>query len=1209
MTRSAPGSHSADRDVGAQAHELSRFIHAHAAEILEAWKVRVRALPPARRLSHEALIDHMPDLLHEIARVADQLGEDGPDASTNVSTDNAESHALSRLAEGFDLGIVVAELAMLRDCILDLWDDAPAPRVARVVHHAVDRTIAVSIERFTEVRDRTLHALDRIASAALESRDLDELLRRLLDVIVSISPAVDAAAVLLRDGEDLHPRVTVGVDGATSVACAEGVRSIFEIPLVHEGDVFGIAQVASRTADVLSEQDRRIVAAMAHRATTAIVQHVLREAAELRAAELEAVLESMPEAVMIGDERGVQMCNRRALELLGVASEDEIRPGLSWIIERLEPRDARTGEPVGPADLGLARALRGESGSRDLRVRRPQGGEDRFVRTAAAPIVRLGNIVGGVAVTADVTERRRADEERERLLGLEQAARAEAERALAALDAVLGASPVGIGFVDRDLRYVKLNEALAAINGRSVDAHLGRGVREVLGELGAALDPVLRDVVASGVPVVDMEFSTEWTPGERRWLLANYFPVRAPDGRTFGVGAAVVDITARKEAEQRIQRLAGIVENTAAGVAVVDARPRDPCFVSVNPAYARMLGYEPAELVGRHVSLVLADEERARADERIVQIDQEREVQFESIHVRRDGSTFPALVTASSVRDDGGAIGYRISTVVDITDRKRDEVALREGETRLRLAAEATGLGTFDWDLRTGRIHWSDRTKAMFGLRPDEQVDRESWLELVHEDDRARVREAIVRALDPSSDVGYQAEYRVLRRGTGALRWLSASGRIVREPDGSSSRLIGTVLDVTERRNAEDAQRFLADVTSVLSSSLDYGRTLDEVTRLAVPPVADWCLVSLRDGRGGIEQVSVAHVDPAKVALAREIAARYTWPDDVPYGPRHVIATATPELVPHVSDAILARIARDEEHLRLLRALGLRSYIITPLIARGRVLGAISFGSSESGRTFGPPDLDFAMQLAGRAAIAVDNALLYQEAQREASLREHVLAIVSHDLKNPLAAIHMSAAVLLRRVGERGDARMREQLELMQRASRRMEHLLRDLLDTAGIQAGRLAVDKRPHAIDALVEEAVELHVPMATEKGLDLRAAIEGPDVVVPCDRERVLQVLSNLLGNAIKFCRRGESILVRTAKEPDRVVVSIADTGPGIDEEELLHVFDPYWSAARHKGVGTGLGLFISKGIVEAHGGALWVESKVGVGTTFSFTLPIAE
>jgi signal transduction histidine kinase len=294
---------------------------------------------------------------------------------------------------------------------------------------------------------------------------------------------------------------------------------------------------------------------------------------------------------------------------------------------------------------------------------------------------------------------------------------------------------------------------------------------------------------------------------------------------------------------------------------------------------------------------------------------------------------------------------------------------------------------------------------------------------------------------------------------------------------------------------------------------------------------------------------------------------------------------------------------RDPELLRTVRELGFRSAMVVPLSARGRTLGAITFVAAESGRRFGPADLAMAEELGRHAGLAADNARLYDEAQRAIRARDEVLAVVSHDLKNPLEAVTLSASLLLRAPES---ARVRRYAESLQRSASRMDRLIRELLDLSSMDAGKFRVELRPERIEAIVEEALAVLAPIAAEKGVALacRGALRH-DVL--CDRERVLQVVSNLVGNAIQFAPRGGNVSVSAAAAGAAVEVAVLDDGPGIREEDLPHLFDRYWKSRSRRG--TGLGLAIARGIVDAHGGRIRVESAPGAGSRFVFTLPAAQ
>ncbi len=404
-----------------------------------------------------------------------------------------------------------------------------------------------------------------------------------------------------------------------------------------------------------------------------------------------------------------------------------------------------------------------------------------------------------------------------------------------------------------------------------------------------------------------------------------------------------------------------------------------------------------------------------------------------------------------------------------------------------------------------------------------------------------------------------------------------------------------------EAEAARQRATFLAEATALLSSSLDWETTLASLARLAVPAVADWCSVEVPEGlAAGDRPVAVAHVDPAKVERALELRRR--WPPDpaAPTGAPAVIRTGRSELYPETSDALLVAGATDPEQLRIARELGMTSGMIVPLSARGRTLGAVTFVATESGRRFGAADLAMAEELGRRAGIAVDNARLWHEAQRAIRARDEVLAVVSHDLKNPLESVLLSSALLLR---DPDPAQVRRYAETLQRSASRMDRLIRELLDLSRMDAGRLQLEIRPERLEALADEALGVLAPLAHERRIAVSVAGAPLEDAVPCDRERILQVLSNLVGNALAFAPHGGHVVVSLALSQRDAEVRVADDGPGIPAEDLPHVFDRFWKSRSR---GTGLGLAIVRGIVDAHGGRVWVESRVGEGSTFAFTLP---
>jgi signal transduction histidine kinase/CHASE1-domain containing sensor protein/ActR/RegA family two-component response regulator len=414
------------------------------------------------------------------------------------------------------------------------------------------------------------------------------------------------------------------------------------------------------------------------------------------------------------------------------------------------------------------------------------------------------------------------------------------------------------------------------------------------------------------------------------------------------------------------------------------------------------------------------------------------------------------------------------------------------------------------------------------------------------------------------------------------------------------------------REEAEAASRrsaFLAEATGVLASSLDYEQTLRALAVFAVPHVADWCAVDVLGDDGKLRRLAVAHVQPEKVVWAQEIERRYPTDPEAPHGVPNVVRTGRSELYAEITDEMLARGARDEEHLRILRDVGFTSVMIVPLVARGRPSGAMTFVTAESGRRYGPPDLAFAEDLAHRAALSVDNARLYKEAQEANRLKDEFLATLSHELRTPLTSV-LGWAKLLRSeaLDEKTAARA---VEAIERNAEAQTRLINDLLDVSRVITGKLRLEVKATELGGVVEAAVESVRPAAEARGVRLDVRLDPSAGPVSGDADRLQQVVWNLLSNAIKFTPGGGHVEVILTRANGNAEIAVADTGRGIAPEFLPHVFDRFRQAdqriTREFG-GLGLGLAIARHLVELHGGTITAASEgVGRGATFRVRLPL--
>ena len=437
--------------------------------------------------------------------------------------------------------------------------------------------------------------------------------------------------------------------------------------------------------------------------------------------------------------------------------------------------------------------------------------------------------------------------------------------------------------------------------------------------------------------------------------------------------------------------------------------------------------------------------------------------------------------------------------------------------------------------------------------------------------------------------------------------------------EGEPGRGIAFVVDVTERKRAErereeararaDAAHrrvaFLFRVTSALiTEPAQAGAALARLAQLAVPDLGDWCIVDrLRPG-GRAERVAVVSADPVLEASARALAAVE------PSREAGLVAAALRDGVAQVRRDLAgpAEIEppRDAAHGAALQALGAGAAMAVPMSVRGRVLGCLTLVRSGPGAAISPADVALAEEVAGRAAVTLEAARLYEELSRAVRAREEALAEVSHDLRNPLTTVVLNAAQIER--GAEGDpASLRRRASSIRRAGDRMTRLVSDLLDLARIEGGSLTLDLEVHEVASLVEDALDSSAASAREHGVHIEA-LPAPPIAVACDRERVQRVLANLVGNAVKFSSRGARVELGARAEGSTAVLWVRDEGSGIAPEDAAHIFERYWGARRAGERGVGLGLSIAKGLVEAHGGRIWFDTRLGEGTTFSFTLPLA-
>ena len=435
------------------------------------------------------------------------------------------------------------------------------------------------------------------------------------------------------------------------------------------------------------------------------------------------------------------------------------------------------------------------------------------------------------------------------------------------------------------------------------------------------------------------------------------------------------------------------------------------------------------------------------------------------------------------------------------------------------------------------------------------------------------------------------------------------SWRLAHELEQANEKL-EHALDLANRAQSEGAKqaerlKLLERASSVLTSSLDYQRTLEATAKLAVPGVADWCSVDVLVGNE-IRQLAASYIDMAELQHITEVRARYPIDKNASAGLARVIRTGETIFKADTDDRTLREQARSPEHLEVLRAMNIRSGLTVPMIARGHIVGGLVMLSVTADRPFDQGSLALARDIAQRAAIAIDNAELYQTAVVANEAKANFLATMSHELRTPLTAIIGYEELLGEGItGELNDGQ-RQQLSRIKASAQQLLSLIEEILLYARVGAGRAEAHLEEVNVQAVVNEAMVVVAP--TVGHLALTAEIPDPTLTLRADAGKLRQMLINVIENAVKFTERGR-VTVRAYERGTDVVFEVQDTGIGIAPENLERVFEPFWQVEQRKTRrfgGTGLGLSTTRRLAKLLGGDVTVKSQLGVGSTFCIVLP---
>src|SRR4051794_26470721 len=414
---------------------------------------------------------------------------------------------------------------------------------------------------------------------------------------------------------------------------------------------------------------------------------------------------------------------------------------------------------------------------------------------------------------------------------------------------------------------------------------------------------------------------------------------------------------------------------------------------------------------------------------------------------------------------------------------------------------------------------------------------------------------------------------------------------------------------IAERRHAEEALNFLAAASTTLAALADRQSALQQAARLPVPFLADWCVVYVIDGQGAIDYHAHAHREVQKEVLLGEMLSKFPLDWSSNTATVQALRTGRPQLMDQLSEPLLSSFAQTDEHREMVRILGPRAVISVPLKIREKTIGVIGLVSCDRNRRYGQREVELAENLAERVAVAVENARLFHAVKEASRQKDEFLAMLAHELRNPLAAIKYAVAIGQMSPGEAPE----ETFEIINRQTQNLAHLIEDLLDVSRISRDKVKLRKEPVDIASIINGAVTTVRPLIEERQHELILEMPDEPVYILADPTRAEQIVINLLTNAAKYTKNGGRVTVRATTEADEAVIEVIDTGIGLPPELLPRVFDLFAQADRtldRSEGGLGIGLTVAQKLAEMHGGVITADSDgLGKGSKFTVRLPISR
>ncbi len=961
-------------------------------------------------------------------------------------------------------------------------------------------------------------------------------------------------------------------------------------------------------------------------------------------------LDTVPVGVSVFDASGeVIVVNDAGRIILGQGEIADLPE--AELSERYQIYQAGTEQLYPTEQLPAVRALKGETVlAEDIEIRRD--GQIIPLEVRAIPVFdAAGKVIYAINAFADITERKQAQQvlaDYSRTLEAQVRERTEALRqSEARINAFFASAPVGMCVVDSQLRFVKVNETLAEIDGFSVEEHAGKTLREVVPNLAPEIEPIYQQVLATGQPILNREVSGEVPsmPGVKRYWIFSYFPIISAENCTYGVGAVVVEISDRKQLELALEaskaKLNDILNNAIAAITSMRVFADGRWEIEHIAAGCEAIsGYSAKELKADKdlwVRRILPKDWQAVSADIFANIFAGRTGTYEYRLYHKDGSLRWISQTNSSRWDEVQNCWFVTAISLDITAGFLAEEALRKSELNLRQAQKLADIGSWEFDCATRKTTWSEELYRIHGLDPSQPaLEYPARLKFIHPDDWLIYQTQI--AEPARAGKAFEGDVRIIRP-SGEIRYMICKGEPVFNERGELVRLIGTAIDFTARKQVEIAlresverERTLFQVTQRMRQTLDMETIFRTVTQelrvtLGCSRVSVYRFNS--DWSGSFIAESVA---PGWVPLVGD-GIQPVWEDTYlqetgggRYRQQETFA---------VNDIYQAGLT--DCHIELLEQFQAKACCVVAVAAGEQLWGLLSAHQNNGPREWKSEEIQLLAQVGIQLGVAIQQAELFTQIQNKSlqlqqaavaavaanRAKSAFLANMSHELRTPLNAI-LGFAQLMSQSPEISPEN-RENIAIINRSGHHLLTLINDVLDMAKIEAGRTTINDQTFNLHRLLEDLERMFSLKARQKGLRLSVSRgAGVPEWVRSDDIKLRQVLVNLMGNAIKFTETGSVLVAVRVRETVSLEESfqlpadsgqltlhfeVEDTGYGIPENEVEIIFEPFLQTitGKQSQEGTGLGLPISRKFVQLMGGEITVSSQVGRGSTFKFDIQI--